>query len=630
MFKPSPPRSLRPTLSVLVAVHERGGVTATCLEALRPYADEIVVAFDSRMPPDEVGPLQSIADTLIGFEFSGRNRFRPWLREQAHCDWLLLLDGDEIPSAELLARLPALISNRHVGGYTIPCWWVWPDPTRRLVSSPYNDDHVRLVRNDSHLSFPGLPHTGAECDPPARFADAPFIHLDLLLNSVDVRSRKVANYTNQDYPLFAHDGRQINEAFYLPEHDTEVRTEPIPAGDCERIERALARRDDRRPLSRRVQTASAAEVERWWSGRPADAFGHRGEIKLLAGDARVIADNWGQFLVEVANLGDTVWPAHAHSPPGRYVALSYHWKRPEGSVAVWDGQRTTFPHRIAPQERVQAYVDLRTPDVAGRYRLVLDLVHEGVRWFGIDRKIEVEVDPSISEQFRAGSSAGLFPLAGARSLRRRLRQPNALANPAPGDTAPGSRMDQACLEYLLALIERQKCARVLEFGSGDSTVSIAGVLAKRKGRILSIDQEAAYAERTSTRLAESGLAGDARVLVLGLAETSAGGIPTRCYDFSAEAIADIRSFAPDLVVIDGPSLMAGASRLAIAPTLSGLMDRPVPFVMHDALRDAELDIGDRWQRQPGVQIQGIVAVGMGLLVGRFTGKATGQDGDRPA
>jgi hypothetical protein len=85
-------------LSVLTAVHENGGMTAAALDVVRPLADEIVVAFDSRMPRDQLGPLERVADVLVGFEFLGSNRYRPWLREQAHGDWLLVLDSDELVS----------------------------------------------------------------------------------------------------------------------------------------------------------------------------------------------------------------------------------------------------------------------------------------------------------------------------------------------------------------------------------------------------------------------------------------------------------------------------------------------------------------------------------------------------
>src|SRR5262249_11910002 len=185
-------RSFRSTLTVLTAVHERGGLAAAALEAVRPAVDEVVVAFDSRMPRDQLGPLESIADKLIGFEFSGPNRFWPWLREQANGEWLLVVSGDEIVSSELLRLLPKLIAAKDISGYHLPCWWAFPNPTKRLISLPWGDHWaLRLLRNDGRLCFPGTKHGDAVCDLPIRFVDAPFIHLDLLVNSQNVREKKV-------------------------------------------------------------------------------------------------------------------------------------------------------------------------------------------------------------------------------------------------------------------------------------------------------------------------------------------------------------------------------------------------------------------------------------------------------
>jgi hypothetical protein len=620
LFTPRPARPVRPTLSVLVAVHERGGVAAACLEALRPIVDEIVVAFDSRTPADQVGPLQSVADILVGFEFPGPDQFRPWLREQAHGDWLLLLDGDEIPSAELLRQLPELITNRNVTGYQLPCWWIWPDPTRRLVSPPHDSIHVRLVKNDAHVWFPGLAHTGAICDPPARLVDAPFIHLDLLLNSEEVRAGKVRWYDDRRFPLFFLDGRLTNEALYLPERDVSVRTEAIPAADAEQVRRALDRRAERVPLTRPVAIAPIDDIERWWGGRSPETFGYRAGIAVLSGETRMIAGERARFRVEVANLGDTVWPPAGHALSGRSVALSYHWKLADGTLVTFGGIRTTFPARVAQQERVLMDMMVQAPDAPGRYRLVFDVVHEGVRWFGVDREIEVDVDPPVREQLAGRGTTGFVPIGEARSLRRRLTAPDALAaamrrHQAGEDASP---MDHVCLDYLLRWIDREGFTRVLEFGTGERTLAFARALAPRGGMMLSIDQDAAHAGKTTARIAESGLAGTAQVRAVGLAATTAGGVKTSCYDFT-DLAHDIRSLRPQLVVIDGPPHSSGGSRLAIVPIVSGFIDQPAAFAMYDALRDAELEIGDRWQRYPGVQLEGIVAIGAGLLIGRVAG-----------
>ena len=171
MVARTPPR---PTLSVITAVHERGASTAAGLKLVRSIADEIVVAFDSRISRDELGPLEEVCDALVGFEWGGSNRFRPWLREQAKGEWLLILDGDELVSCELLKQLPELISRKDVSGYVLPCWWVFPDARTRLIAPPWGPDkHVRLARMTGSSSRRARHSTPAMAPPAWRVPSAP-------------------------------------------------------------------------------------------------------------------------------------------------------------------------------------------------------------------------------------------------------------------------------------------------------------------------------------------------------------------------------------------------------------------------------------------------------------------------
>jgi FkbM family methyltransferase len=621
-------RSFLPTLSVLVAVHENGGLTAAALEAVRLVADEIVVAFDARISVDQLGPLEAVADTLIGFEFSGANRFRPWLREQAQGEWLLLLDGDEVVSTALLDALPELISNRNVSGYELPRWWAFPDAASRLVSPPWDNDRhlLRLVRNDGRLWFPGVKHSGAICEPPTRFADAAFIHLDLLVNDLSARHRKVARYDSETFPMFARNGRLVNEAFYLPEADVAARTTTIPVEDRERITAVLARQAERGVPSRQAKIVPSAEVERWWSGNPASAWDHLADIAVVRAESNVPAAATARIEVEVKNLGRNPWPASSMRQAGTPVFLSYHWRWPDGSIAVWDGRCTSLASRVAPGEQVRVDMMIDAPADPGRYVLVLDLVHDGVCWFGVDREIAMVVEPGVRDQLLTSGKSVLIPVAAATEARRRLREVDGLAiamrsreeetvDPPLELPLDEWTLDAAVLNYLRDRMRSENVKRALEFGSGASTILLAREVAGRNGHVLSIEQEGGFADRTNKALIVAGADMIAEVMLVGLAATWAGGIETLCYDLKGVAEERIRAFDPDLVVIDGPPQQSGASRLAVAPLMAPLLTRATPFVMHDAFRDAELEIGRRWQADPAIKVDGILAIGKGILLG---------------
>ncbi|MGH2451734.1 MAG: S8 family serine peptidase [Candidatus Limnocylindria bacterium] len=81
--------------------------------------------------------------------------------------------------------------------------------------------------------------------------------------------------------------------------------------------------------------------------------------------------------VTVTNPGAAVWNAQGRAP----VNVSAHWLDASGAVLVWDGPRTPLPGDVRPGQSVTLTVALGAPP-AGATHVVIDLVAEGVRWFG--------------------------------------------------------------------------------------------------------------------------------------------------------------------------------------------------------------------------------------------------------
>jgi hypothetical protein len=98
--------------------------------------------------------------------------------------------------------------------------------------------------------------------------------------------------------------------------------------------------------------------------------------------------------VRLRNASGEPWRARG----GGHVALSYHWRRDDGTLAVLDGRRTVLPGDLGPGEELALTVAVAAPTVPGRYRLELDLVRERVAWFSERRpetvhRLEVEIAP---------------------------------------------------------------------------------------------------------------------------------------------------------------------------------------------------------------------------------------------
>lgn len=235
---------MRPLLSAFIRCHRDPGLVQQVARLLRPRVDELILIADARMPRAELLVLGATgADRLLRAPWiAPPERTNAWAHAQCRGRWVLRLDGDEIPSAQLVRRLPALVADDRFTHYFFPRAWLWPDLGRRLDERPWWPDHqARLVRNDPALAaFPGELHACAEVIGPARHLEWPLLHLDLALSPQERRREKVLAYeAMRAGPRLL--GRPFNEAVYLPEtHDEPPRTAQLAAEDAELIGRVLA------------------------------------------------------------------------------------------------------------------------------------------------------------------------------------------------------------------------------------------------------------------------------------------------------------------------------------------------------------------------------------------------------
>lgn len=109
-------------------------------------------------------------------------------------------------------------------------------------------------------------------------------------------------------------------------------------------------------------------------------------------------------LVVVENASDEAWPESAP------IQVGNHWLDELGSKLVRDDGRSPLPDEMAPGDRRTIGVWVTAPTAPGRYQLEIDLVEEGVTWFGdagsATARVAVEVTrPSpwdcLARRFRA-------------------------------------------------------------------------------------------------------------------------------------------------------------------------------------------------------------------------------------
>lgn len=106
---------------------------------------------------------------------------------------------------------------------------------------------------------------------------------------------------------------------------------------------------------------------------------------------KMAAKNLYQVNITLSNEGGQAWAAGGNNP----VHLSYHWKDAGDKDVVWDGLRTALPSDIVPGQQISLLATVKAPESAGDYKLVWDMVHEGITWFSWQGAATKEVMVSV-------------------------------------------------------------------------------------------------------------------------------------------------------------------------------------------------------------------------------------------
>jgi hypothetical protein len=92
--------------------------------------------------------------------------------------------------------------------------------------------------------------------------------------------------------------------------------------------------------------------------------------------------------LSIKNSSAAMWSANAVAP----VLVSMHWLDAQGAVVAWDGPRTKLAKDVAPGETVSLAVGLGAVP-PGATQVVIDLLSEGLRWFGAGQARPVTLTP---------------------------------------------------------------------------------------------------------------------------------------------------------------------------------------------------------------------------------------------
>ena len=166
------------------------------------------------------------------------------------------------------------------------------------------------------------------------------------------------------------------------------------------------------------------------------------------------------------------------------------------------------------------------------------------------------------------------------------------ATKLPMPSTGGFAIDAQALAHLISLAEERKPRRILELGSGTSTIWLGYLCREFGGSLVTLDHLEKYLAATQTAVDRHNLNHQVEGRLAPLQKINCDGTSFNWY--ALEALKDLSDI--DMLVVDGPPAATGPQ--ARYPSLPMLIDRlatNATVVLDDAHRRDELKIVEEWE-----------------------------------
>jgi hypothetical protein len=179
-----------------------------------------------------------------------------------------------------------------------------------------------------------------------------------------------------------------NSVFYVPEDHMVKEPMPVPKDDADLIERVCSSPPPKSRGRQRVTgVAGRAEIDALWDLRPMSEGDRRARLDLIDVHVKFSPGSRTLLHVRVQNKGTETWPG---SPPRMpQVMVCYRWLDQERKTVAEKGLQSPLTAALRPGDSQVVPVTVDAPDRPGRYILQLDLLHDGIAWFGQPLELEV-------------------------------------------------------------------------------------------------------------------------------------------------------------------------------------------------------------------------------------------------
>jgi hypothetical protein len=115
--------------------------------------------------------------------------------------------------------------------------------------------------------------------------------------------------------------------------------------------------------------------------------GFRAEVTIAEPPTKLRTGQKETIFIKVKNVSDVVWYQRGGQLTDRtdnkfYIAAGNHWLDKDGKQTSEEEGHNGIPKDLKPGEETEMTLLITAPKAAGEYYLRLDMVQEGVSWFG--------------------------------------------------------------------------------------------------------------------------------------------------------------------------------------------------------------------------------------------------------
>lgn len=133
--------------------------------------------------------------------------------------------------------------------------------------------------------------------------------------------------------------------------------------------------------------------------KPLPGADFRAHISVTSAPSVIKAGEQYSLRVRVKNEGNTVWLAQERALSPLQVSLGNHWLDSERRVILPDDGRSPVLDDIKPGQEVEMTLTINAPKSPGDYVLEIDMVQEGVSWFGLRGSPTVQLPVKVEKRW---------------------------------------------------------------------------------------------------------------------------------------------------------------------------------------------------------------------------------------